>query len=146
MVLAAIQPEPRFRLSRVDLDRPGPHYAVETLERLQEEDPSVGFVYLLGGDSLNDLPRWREPSRFLERCAALGVMRRPGAESDLDRLEGEVPGVSKKVRFFDAPLVGISGCEIRARVAAGVSARYLVPDAVLEIIREQDLYAGGPSG
>lgn len=145
MVLTAIEAEPRFRLSRVDLDRPGPHFAADTLERLAEAEPGTAFVYLLGSDSLEDLPRWKDPSRLLDRCAALGVMRRPGAEPDLGRLERLVPGLSTKVRFFLAPLVAISGHEIRARAAAGGGIRYLVPDSVLEIIRAESLYAGSPA-
>jgi nicotinate-nucleotide adenylyltransferase len=145
MVLAAIESEPRFRLSRADLDRPAPHYAADTLERLADEDPAAAFVFLLGSDSLEDLPRWRDPTRLLGHCAALGVMRRPGAAPDLDRLERAVPGVSAKVRYFEAPLVAISGREIRARVAAGERVRYLVPDSVLAIVRAEALYAKAPS-
>lgn len=143
MVEAAIAAEPRFRLSRVDLDRAGPHYAADTLERLAKQEPGASFVYLLGSDSLDDLPRWHDPTRLMDRCAALGVMRRLGAEPDLGQLERVIPGLSAKVRFFVAPLVAISGREIRARAAAGAGIRYLVPDSVLEIIRANSLYAGG---
>lgn len=142
MVEAAIADDPRFRLSRVDLDRPAPHFAADTLQALRAAEPDGEFVYLMGSDALAELPRWREPDRLVRLCAAIGVMHRPGAESDLEGLE--IEGLGERVRFFEAPLVSISGREIRSRVRAGLSARYLVPDAVLEIIRREGLYASAP--
>jgi len=140
MVEAAIADAPTFALSRVDLDRQPPYYAVGTLERLRLGAPEDSFVYLIGSDSLADLPRWHEPQRLVGLCAAIGVMQRPDHPLDLPALERVIPGLSAKVRAFPAPLVEVSGRDLRARVASGRSIRYLVPDGVRRIIDADRLY------
>jgi nicotinate-nucleotide adenylyltransferase len=140
MVEAAIESDGAFELSRADIDRPAPHYALGTLEWLRERMPGTDFAYLMGADSLHDLPDWHEPDRFLAACAALGVMQRPGVVVDLDALSARIPGLAQKVRFFNAPVVGFSAREIRRRAKTGEPYRHLVPEAVARIIREQGIY------
>lgn len=140
MVAAAIAEEDGFEISRADIDRPPPHFALGTLAWLRERWPGSPFAYLMGSDSLADLPRWHRPAEFLEACAALGVMVRPGRAWDLEALEQALPGIRAKCRFFEAPQVGISARDIRRRVAEGAPYRYLVPRAVGEVIRERGLY------
>jgi nicotinate-nucleotide adenylyltransferase len=140
MVEAAIESEPSFELSRADIDRQPPHYAVGTIEWLAQRMPGMDFAYLMGADSLRDLPAWYEPTRFVAACAALGVMQRPGVEVDLDALSRSIPGIKDKVRFFDAPVVGFSAQEIRRRVGAGEPYRHLVPARVAAIIGELGIY------
>jgi nicotinate-nucleotide adenylyltransferase len=140
MVEAAIASEPGFELSRADIDRPGPHYALGTIEWLAERIPGADFAYLMGADSLRDLAAWHEPHRFVDACAALGVMRRPGVSVDLDELSDAIPGIRDKVRLFNAPVVGFSAQEIRRRVAAGEPYRHLVPGSVAAIIDKQGIY------
>jgi nicotinate-nucleotide adenylyltransferase len=143
MLQAAIQGEPAFELSRVDLDRPPPHYTYETMELLCEAYPGAELVFLMGGDSLNDLPRWKHPLRLLSASRALGVMRRPGADLDLAALEAQLPGLAGKVHFIDAPLLEISASEIRRRSPAGAPIRYYLPEPVFELIRTRSLYGFG---
>lgn len=140
LVLAALGGDEGFELSRADLDRPPPHYTVGTLDWLQRRHPGARWAFLIGSDSLRDLPTWHDPSGLLARCALLGVMRRPGVEIDPEALEQAVPGLHAKTRFFEAPWVGISGREVRARVRSGRPYRYLVPRAVAELIGELGLY------
>lgn len=140
MVEATIGEDPLFELSRADIDRPGPHYALDTMRWLKECDPEGDFLYLMGADSLRDLPTWYEPQRFLEACEVLGVMQRPDVEVDLDALEGILPGIRAKVRFFDAPLIACSSRDIRRRVRDGEAFHHLVPPAVAEIIDQSGLY------
>ncbi len=144
MVTAVIAGEDGFEISRADVDRPPPHYALGTLTWLQERWTGHSFAYLMGSDSLADLPRWHRPAEFLAACAALGVMVRPGSAWDLRALERELPGLEAKCRFFEAPQVGISARDIRRRVAEGAPYRYLVPRAVTEVIREKGLYSESP--
>lgn len=141
MLQAAIGDDPAFELSRVEIDRPGPHYAVDTVRLLQAEYPQAQLVYLMGGDSLRELPlNWHRPAEFVEACHALGVMRRPGDQIDMDALEAALPGLSAKVRFMQAPLLEIASRQIRRRVAQGRPYRYYLPPAVYEIIQRNGLY------
>ncbi len=140
MVEAAISDNPAFVISRADIDRPGPHFAVDTLRWLAGRDPESSFVYLMGADSLRDLPTWHTPGGFVAACSFLGVMRRPDVEPDMTALESQLPGLSAKVRYFDAPFVGISAHDIRARVRSDRPYRYLVSQGVADIIERQGLY------
>jgi nicotinate-nucleotide adenylyltransferase len=140
MLQAAIQDNTSFELSRVDLDRPGPHYAVDTLRLLGEAYPDADLVYLIGGDSLHDLPGWYRPGELLERVEFLGVMRRPGDGVDLSALERRLPGVAVKVKFVTAPLLEISSSQIRQRAASGRPFQYYLPPPVYQFILSGGLY------
>jgi nicotinate-nucleotide adenylyltransferase len=140
MVQAAISGDPNFHLSLVDLDRPGPHYTIDGLALIKQQVGGKPIAYLMGSDSLADLPQWHSPAAVIQECAILGILRRAGSEPDLELLERELPGVSAKVVYFDAPRVGISGDEIRRRVGEGRSYRYLVLPRVADIIEADGLY------
>jgi nicotinate-nucleotide adenylyltransferase len=140
MLQLALQDNPEFQLSSVELDRPGPHYALDTVRLLAAENPGQRLVYLMGGDSLRDLPTWHRPAELVAAVQAIGVMRRPGDVLDLPALEAQLPGLTAKVQFVEAPLLEIAAHAIRARVAAGRPYRYFLPDAVYRYIEEQGLY------
>lgn len=139
MVQAAIADNPAFVLSRVDLDRPGPHYTVDMLALLEQEYPRAVFFFLMGSDSLVEFPTWRDPAGIL-RKAVLAVMNRPGYPVDWEALERAVPGIRERVVFVDAPMLDISASDLRRRAREGRSLRYLVPPAVEAYIREHGLY------
>lgn len=125
MLDLATRDEPRFAVSRIELDRPAPSYTVETLEALAGE----GRLFLiLGADAARDLPRWRDPER-VRTLATLVVARRQGAEDG-----------GRATIVLDTPLMDISARELRARAAQGRSLRYLVPDPVWRYIQEKHLY------
>jgi nicotinate-nucleotide adenylyltransferase len=127
MLEAALVGEPRFALSRVELERDGVSYTVDTLEALRAQ----GELFLiLGSDALADLARWRRPDRISELATIL-VAARPGAPE---------PDPVHHARTFDAPRLDISSRELRARAARGLSLRYLVPDAVWEQIKKRGCY------
>jgi len=140
MLELAIAGNPSFELSRVELERPGPHYTRDTVKRIQSDTPSADVILLIGGDSLRDLPTWRRAVDLVAACREIGVMRRPGDSADLSALERSLPGIRPKVRFVDAPLLEIASSEIRRRAAAGESFRYYVPPAVHEYILQHNLY------
>ena len=140
MVTRAIAGNERFALSRVDVDRPGPHYSVDMLALLRAEFPAAEFVFLIGADSLRDLPTWYHPAEVLE-LATLGVMRRPGVgPPDLSVLERDLPGLSARVEWVNAPLIDIAARDLARRFANGQSVRYQLPDAVLAYIKQHGLY------
>lgn len=140
MLQLALAGEPKFELSRVDIDRPGPHYTLDTLKILAVENPGATLVLLIGGDSLHDIPTWHRPADVVANCDEIGVMRRPGSRIDLSSLEQRVPGITAKLRFVDAPLLEIASHEIRSRAAQGQPFRYYVPKPVYDYILEKRLY------
>lgn len=143
MLEAAIRHNPGFEISRVDIDRPPPHYALDSMRFLRREHPDDVLYYLMGGDSLQDLPTWHEPIEFVSACDYLGVMLRPGIQIDLTDLERKIPGIGEKVCFVGTPLLEISASDIRKRVSQGRHYRYFVPEEVHRIIEAHHLYREG---
>ena len=141
MLEAAIANNPLFEISRVEIDRPGPHYAVDTVNLLREVYPQAALIYLMGGDSLNDLPYdWHAPERFVAACDYIGVMHRPQEEVDIKQLEEAVPGLRSKLLFIPAPLLEIASSEIRQRARQQRPYQYYVPESVCGVINERNLY------
>lgn len=140
LVEKAIQGNPAFLLSRIDIDRPGPHYAIDTMNLLHKEYPDSQLFYLMGGDSLHDLPTWQRPQDFLRVCDGIGVMRRHEDEVDLESLEKVMPGISRKVKIVEAPILEISSKQIRQRIAEGMGFRYYLRDAVYQAIQDSGQY------
>lgn len=140
MVKAATADNAAFELSRVDIDRHGPHYAVDTVQIIKKQFPSAELFYIVGGDSLHDLPSWYHPQQLLAEVDGLAVMHRPGDQIDLRLLEEKLPGIGAKIRYIDAPLLEISSRQIRERISHGEGYRYYLPPAVLTIIQRENLY------
>ena len=144
MVRQAVDCNTHFRVSSVEVDRPGPSYSVDTLELLlQEEGPAAELYFILGMDAIADLPRWHAPERFLELCTPVVFARADQGPAGLDELERRLPGIKRRVTFLDGPIVEISSTDIRRRVALGESIRYLVPSKVERYISEHGLYRQG---
>ena len=140
LVNAALREQPEFSVSMVDIDREPPYYAVDTVNILKIENPGDVFVYLMGGDSLRDLTLWHEPAAFIEAVDELGVYRRKGADPDLDVLEAVCPGIKNKIAFFTAPLIEISGADIRQRIREGRPYRYFLVPSVFQSIKRHNYY------
>lgn len=141
MVRLALAGSPGFEVSTLELERSGPTYTVDTLETLRQQmSPEAEFFFLMGQDSLADLPHWREPERIIA-LANLAVACRAGWEdAEATALEEKVPGISQRVVWLDMPYVDISSTAVRDRVRRGRSIRYWVPTAVEDYIRENRLY------
>jgi nicotinate-nucleotide adenylyltransferase len=139
MLQLAIADNPRFTLSRIDLDRPGPHYSVDTVGIAQAQNRNAALFFLMGGDSLRDLPTWHDPAALVAQVT-LGVIHRPGERLVLDPLTAQVSGLAGRVAFVEAPEIGISATDLRQRVRDGHSLRYQLPDTVRTYIHEHHLY------
>ena len=135
MVELAVAGHPQFAASDLEIRRSGPSYTVDTVRSVHEKHPSAEIFLLLGGDSLLDFPTWREPREILE-MATLGVMMREGSPRP-PMLEADL---SSRLVFVDAPLLPISGTDLRRRVSEHRSIRYLVPASVEAFINEEGLY------
>lgn len=141
MTQLAIADNPFFELNTTDGDRPPPHYTYTLLPLLKEQYPQAQCWLIIGGDSLRDFATWREPGQVIAQCR-LAVLPRPGAAVEWEGLEAAIPGLQAAVDLLTGPSVAISGTEIRNRIAAGQSARYLTLPAVLDYIAAQGLYEG----
>lgn len=143
MLELAIGGNERFAVSRLEVDRGGVSYTVETLAQLKAEAPERELFFLLGADSLVDLPSWREPAKICELAIPVAV-RRPGvAEPNFDVLSQLVsPERLEETRRHqvEMPQIGLSSREIRRRVAAGLSIRYQTPRSVEKYIETAGLY------
>jgi len=140
MLELTIADNPLFEISRIEMDRPGPHYSVDTIRLLAAQEPQADLTLLLGGDSLHDLPAWRLPSDLITAVCQIGVMQRRNDSVDLPALETRLPGLMDKVRFIDVLLQDISSSEIRQRIASGEPYRYYILPSVYQYIVEHDLY------
>lgn len=140
MVRLAIAPHPRFVLSRVDVDRAGPTYTVDTMRLLREQfGDSAELFFIMGMDSLANILTWRAPAQLIQLCK-LAVFPRPGFVANLEALELEIPGLRARVVLLAAPALDIAASDLQARVRAGQSIAHLVPEAVARYIAEQRLY------
>jgi nicotinate-nucleotide adenylyltransferase len=140
MVKLAIEDDEGFNLSYVDIDRPGPHYAVDSIKILREQYSDRELIYLMGGDSLQDLPKWHQASAFLACVDGIGVMRRPGDDIDLSELIAALPELSEKLNFVTAPLLEISAEQIRIRAGESRAFRYYVLPKIYRYILNHQLY------
>ena len=129
-----------FEISEVDIQRDPPHYAVDTVEIIKEKNPSVELVYIIGEDSLKDLPNWHEPDRFLNAIDQLAVAPRPGIKTDLDQLNRAIPGLSEKTVLIPEIMVEISSSIVRERVREGAPFEHFLIDPVIDYINKNKLY------
>lgn len=142
MVRLAIKDKPHFKLSTMEVERPGRAYTVDTMAELRGTLDSGGeLFFILGWDNLRGLPRWREPERLITLCRLVAVPRVGEQAPDQNTLETAIPGLSKRVIMLDKPQIAVSASLVRERVAAGRSISHLVPQAVERYIGEHKLYA-----
>jgi nicotinate-nucleotide adenylyltransferase len=151
MTVLATASNPAFAVSRIELDHPGPTYTVQTLRHLRAELPEgTGLFHILGADAVLHLPTWKDPAEVLALAELVAVTR---AGHDLRRLQATLDAVmgpdappgaaAARLHVVDIPDLAISSTEMRARVAAGESIRYLTPDPVVAYIDEHGLYRAG---
>lgn len=144
MLKLAIGGHEAFEVCTLEVDRGGVNYTFETLEAIHFDRPDDELFLLLGGDSLADLPTWREPKRILELATPI-VVRRPGAPPpEWSSLAG-IASASRLSEFaqyvVSMPQIGISASDLRQRVASGRSIRYQTPRAVEMYVRQHGLYS-----
>lgn len=139
MLEAAIAGDPWFAIDTIELERPGRSYTVDTLTSLRQRDPDVEPWFIMGADSLVDLPTWRDPAGIV-RLARLAVVARPGSTIDVAAAAAAIPALAGRVDIVEAPLMGIASRELRAMVRRGEPIDYLVPENVRGIIALNELW------
>jgi nicotinate-nucleotide adenylyltransferase len=143
MLGLAIAANPHFALSLVDVQRAGPSYTVDTLRLLRREwGPDARFYFLIGGDSLRDLPTWRDPAGLLSQATIVALTRPGYPEIGAARtaLAAYLPGSERHVLVVESPQMDLSATQLRQRVAVGRPIRYQTPDEVADYIRQHRLY------
>jgi nicotinate-nucleotide adenylyltransferase len=140
MTVIATAANPRFSVSRIEIDRTGPTYTVETLQQLlREADGEVDLFFITGADAMLEILQWKDPGEVLALAHVIAATR-PGY--DLARFEADARTTHPRVSVMDIPALAISSTDIRRRVAAGEPIRYLVPEGVEAYIRKTGLYRG----
>lgn len=139
MARIAVAGHPAFEVSEIEANRPGPHYSVETLEAVHAERLEDELFFLIGADSLADLPHWREPAR-IARLATVVVVNRPGIDPALEANPPDFGPEAKPLVSVTIPPIGIASHELRQSRVEGRSIRYQVPRGVEAYIEAQGLY------
>ena len=142
MVVRATVSNPAFVPSRVDIERPGPSYAIDTLRDLTRQQPGPWACYfIMGMDTLGSLPQWKEPDKMLEVCR-IAVVTRPDQDEEkaVADVTRELPALMERITFIRGLHIGISSTEVRRRCREGQSIEGLVPETVEGYILEHDLY------
>jgi nicotinate-nucleotide adenylyltransferase len=135
MTVIATAANPVFTVSRVDIDRPGATYTVDTLRDLQAVYPDADLFFITGADALQSILTWKDNQEVFERAHFVGVTR-PGHELETAGLPAD------RVTLIEVPAMSISSTDCRTRVAAGEPVWYLVPDGVVQYINKYALYTG----
>jgi nicotinate-nucleotide adenylyltransferase len=143
MVRIAVAGHPAFEVSELETKGPGPHYSFQTLEAIRRDRPEDELFFLIGADSLVDLPTWRRPER-IAALATIVVVNRPGFDPALAVAVPDLGPEARPIRSVTVPPIGIASKDLRRRVAEGRTIRYQVPRGVEAYIAAHGLYAGGP--
>jgi nicotinate-nucleotide adenylyltransferase len=138
MTVIATASNPRFTVSRVDIDRPGPTYTIDTLRDIKADRPDDELFFITGADALAEILSWKDADRLFELAHFIGVTRPGHVLSDKGLPE-------HRVTLQEVPAMAISSTDCRARVADGEPVWYLVPDGVVQYINKYRLYAAEPA-
>jgi nicotinate-nucleotide adenylyltransferase len=133
MTVIATASNPRFTVSRADIDRPGPTYTIDTLRELAEERPGAELYFITGADALEQILSWKDSDELFDLAHFVGVTR-PGHHLDGSGLPAD------RVSLMEVPAMAISSTACRVRVVAGLPVWYLVPDGVVQYIAKHRLY------
>ncbi len=144
MVELAIASNPHFSISRIEIDRSGPSYLVETLRLLHTQwGPHIELNFVIGWDSLEDFSTWYDPAGILAQLTHLIAVRRPGYVEDVlykKQLELRLPGITERLCVVSVPQLDISSTDLRRRMAEHKSIKYQTPEVVERYIIEHGLY------
>ena len=138
MTVIATASNPRFTVSRVDIDRPGLTYTVDTLRDLARERPDADLYFITGADAIAQILSWKDSPELFELAQFVAVTR-PGHQLVVDGLPAD------RVSQWEIPALAISSTDVRARARGGKPVWYLVPDGVVQYIAKHGLYRGSQS-
>lgn len=141
MTLLAINSNPYFELSAMEIESQGITYTIDSIKKLQEQYKAADFYFVLGSDSFFNIEKWGKYKELIGLCEFI-VVKRP--DKDNKNLKDKVKQFNKKynskIHLLEAPLIGISSTDIRNRVKKGLSIKYLVPDSIEDYIIKKQMY------
>jgi nicotinate-nucleotide adenylyltransferase len=144
MLELAVAGQPAYLISRLEIERPGPSYAVDSIAKIKAQlNPADELFFIMGWDSLLSLHLWHEAVRLIKLCRILAAPRPGYPPPDLRLLEPDLPGIARRATVMPGPLIDISATLIREKVRRGLPLDGLVPPAVVAYIRERGLYKNG---
>lgn len=141
MVLLAIDDNPYFEVSKIEIDRDGNSYTIDTIKELKSIHPEDEFYFIIGGDSLHELTKWKNAPELLKTITFI-VIGRQGIEEkrNLEKIEEYKKLYNASIHYLDAPLIEISSTRIRDNLKEGKSIKYMVDRKVEAYIKDHDLY------
>lgn len=143
MTELALEGNPYFSLSRLEVERQGPTYTRDTLAQLMALHPDARYYFILGADNLLTLETWKDPAFILQNCIIAAAVRGTGTEEKMKKIASHlIYEYHGDIRILPARFMDISSSEIRQRIREHKSVRYLIPEKVLAYIEENKLYQG----
>ena len=134
----AVHQNPQFEISRIEIDRPGPSYAIDTLDEFQQQMPQAELFYIVGADSMGEILTWYQAEKLFDKCQFIAFTR---PDFDLDAAKTPLNEAQRaRVIWLETVALDIASRDLRKRVQAGLPIRYLVPDAVEKEIQRRGLY------
>ena len=140
MLQLILDTRPEFQISLIDINRDPPHYAADTVELLKKKNPADELVYVIGEDSLQDLPGWHAPDRFIAAVDTLAIAPRPGISTDLEEMERSLPGLAGKTIFLKDIRIEIASSLIKSRIKNFEPYGHLLPEAIADYLKFHKLY------
>ncbi len=140
MLQLILDNRPEFQINLIDINRDPPHYAADTVELLKTKNPADELVYLIGEDSLQDLPGWHAPDRFIAAVDILAIAPRPGISTDLEEMERLLPGLARKTTFLKNVRIEIASSLIKSRIKNSEPYDHFLPEAIAEYLNFHHLY------
>lgn len=147
MIELAIEGNPYFDSSRMELDKEGPTYTCETLAELKKQNSEDQYYFIMGADSLLMLESWKDPEYILKNCVIVTAVRGSGTEAKIEKIAGHlIYEYQADIRILPARYIDISSSDLRHRISEGKSVRYMLPDKVLAYIQENGVYVARHEG
>jgi nicotinate-nucleotide adenylyltransferase len=144
MLQLAISDQAEYSISRLELERQGPSYAVQSIEQMKSKAAAGAELYfILGWDALLNLPQWYDAERLIKICRIIAAPRPKYPRPDVKLVAKQLPGLVGRCSVMEKPLIDISSTQIRQRIAEGQSIHDLVPASVEEYIQNHNLYRIG---
>lgn len=139
MLQLIVEAQPEFQIDLIDINRDPPYYATDTVELLKNKNPADELVYVIGEDSLQDLPGWHAPDRFIAAVDTLAIALRPGISVDLEEMERLLPGLAGKTTFLIDVRFEIASSLIKSRMKNSEPYDHFLPEVIAEYLKFHQL-------